>query len=475
MSLVGELARICLRPASRDDRERAALHVAAWTSAAALGAATPLAAALRRGYGPPGGIAPGAGDGWSGLLLEASLGCMHELDDFHREALVHPGPVVIPAALHVARRTAASGAATLLAIVRGYEAMIRMGESVGPRHYEQWHNTSSCGAAGAAVAAASLLGLDAARSADALALAVTQPSGLWQIRLDPCDAKPWSMARASQTGVQAALLAQAGIRGPARALEGEKGFYTATCPDPRPERIGADPAAPWKIHQTTFKPWAACRHAHPAIDAALALRDAWRERDGWRALPAADIAAIRVNTYGDAIAFCDRARPATPHEARFSLQHAVAVALNKGWPEAGDFSESAIADTAHARVRALVRAAPCEHCSARYPRHFGATVTVVLKNGRELRHQVHDALGDPERPMAPGQVLDLARLLMTSAGWTPQRARRRMEAILSLEMLPRLGGDDFSPVPSARRRRRGSIGRSLRTSGAGGRSGPHLG
>ncbi|OZI47393.1 MmgE/PrpD family protein [Bordetella genomosp. 5] len=452
MSLVGELARICLRPASPADRERAALHVAAWTGAAALGATTPLAAALRRGYAPPGRIAPRAGDGWSGLLLEASLGCMHELDDFHREALVHPGPVVIPAALHVARRTATSGAATLLAILRGYEAMIRMGESVGTRHYEQWHNTSSCGAAGAAVAASSLLGLDAARTADALALAVTQSSGLWQIRLDPSDAKPWSMARASQTGVQAALLAQAGIRGPAHALEGEKGFYAATCPDPLPARIGADPAGPWKIHQTTFKPWAACRHAHPAIDAALALRDAWQERDGWRALPDADIAAIRVDTYGDAIAFCDRARPATPHEARFSVQHAVAVALNKGSPEAGDFAEGAIADAAHARMRALVRTVPCAEYSARYPRHFGATVTVILTDGRELRHEVHDALGDPERPMTTGQVLDLARLLMESAGWTPQRARRRMDAILSLGRLPRLGSDDFSPMPSARRR-----------------------
>ncbi|WP_052097013.1 MmgE/PrpD family protein [Achromobacter sp. RTa] len=447
MNLVGELARICLRPAAAADRARAALHVAAWTGAAALGAATPLAQALRAGYSLPGDAASRAGDAWADLLHDASLGCMHELDDFHREALLHPGPVVIPAVLCIARRQASSGAALLLAVLRGYEAMIRIGESVGAGHYEHWHNTSSCGAAGAAAAAASLLNLDPAQTSHALALAITQSSGLWQIRLDPCDAKPWSMARASQTGVQAALLAQAGVRGPARALEGEKGFYAATCPDPRPERIGADPGGAWKIHQTTFKPWAACRHAHPAIDAALGLRDAWRAQDGWRELPAGDIRSIRVESYDDALAFCDRAQPASPQEARFSLQHAVAVALSKGWPEAEDFSDSAIADPGHARLRALVHAVPDAGCSARYPRHFGAAVTVSLKNGREMRQELRDALGDPERALTAEQVLDISRRLMISAGWTPAQASRRLGTIMQLDSLAGPGSVELRPLP----------------------------
>lgn len=436
MSLVGELARICLRPVAPADRERAALHVAAWTGAAALGASTPLAQALRQGYG----VTDAADDGWSTLLLEASLGCMHELDDFHREALVHPGPVVIPAALHMARRTAASGAAALQAIVRGYEAMIRIGQSVGAGHYEHWHNTSSCGVAGAAAAAASLLGLDATQTAHAFALAITQSSGLWQIRLDPCDAKPWSMARAAQTGVQAALLAHAGIRGPAHALEGEKGFYAAMCPDPRPARIGAAPTGAWKIHETTFKPWAACRHTHPAIDAALALREDWRARDGWQALPAWEIASIDVETYADAIAFCDRPAPDTPAQARFSLQHAVAAALLKGWPGVEDFSNDAIGDPATAQLRMLTQAVQSSDFLERYPRHFGAAVTVSLKNGRPLRHEVRDALGDPERALTPRQILDIALRLMEAAGWTSDQAMHRLDAVMALEALPAFNG-----------------------------------
>src|SRR5690606_8746362 len=103
--------------------------------------------------------------------------------------------------------------------------------SVGPAHYRYWHNTSSCGSVGAAVAAAHLLGLNVEQTAHAIRLALVQTSGLWQTRLDPCDAKPWHLSRTAQTGVQAAFLAQAGLSGPAHAFEGEKGFFAAMCPD----------------------------------------------------------------------------------------------------------------------------------------------------------------------------------------------------------------------------------------------------
>lgn len=434
MSLVLELARICARPATPADRARAALHVAAWTGAAALAAATPQAAMLQRGYALPHPTAPGPDDSWSRLLHDASLGCMHELDDFHRGALVHPGPIVIPAALHTARQVGATGADVLVAVLRGYEAMIRIGESVGRGHYEHWHNTSTCGTAGAAAAAASLLELDAARTAHALALALTQSSGLWQVRLDPCDAKPWHAARAAQTGVQAALLARAGIRGPARVLEGEKGFYAAMCSDPLPDRISAHAEGPWKIHQTTFKPWASCRHTHPVIDAALTLREGWQAREGWQQLPLDNILAIRLETYADAIAFCDRARPATDLEARFSLHHAVAVTLSKGAPGVDDFCSEAVANPACMRLRAITSAHSSDAYSARYPGHFGAAVAVTLKNGRTLRHAVPDALGDPERPLTPAQVLELALRLMTTAGWEPGRAGRRLAEIMELDV-----------------------------------------
>jgi 2-methylcitrate dehydratase PrpD len=49
------------------------------------------------------------------------------MDDVHREAVVHPGDIVIPAALAVAQRENVEASALLDAIVVGYETAILVG------------------------------------------------------------------------------------------------------------------------------------------------------------------------------------------------------------------------------------------------------------------------------------------------------------------------------------------------------------
>jgi 2-methylcitrate dehydratase PrpD len=117
-------------------------------------------------------------------FVNGAYGNVLEMDDIHRAAILPAGPVVIPAALAVAERQGADAREFLSAVVRGYEAMIRIGRSVGPHHYRFWHKTSPCGPFGAAAAAASLLRLDPARTVWALGNAGTQASGPWQCRLE---------------------------------------------------------------------------------------------------------------------------------------------------------------------------------------------------------------------------------------------------------------------------------------------------
>src|SRR5690606_34955687 len=117
----------------------------------------------------------------------------------------------------------------------------------------------------------------------------------------------------ARRGLQSARLAQAGLTGPRYILEGPQGFFAATCPGSEPQILVASPDAPWAIWDTSFKPWPACRHAHATIDAALALRN--RIDD-----PKA-IKSIEIETYADAVTFCDKPDPKTETEAKFSLQH----------------------------------------------------------------------------------------------------------------------------------------------------------
>lgn len=406
MTLTQRLVALLARPISAADHARAALHLVDWVGCAAAGAASATGALFRAHAADlsPGlarVVLGGALAARDAALLNGAFGNVLEMDDVHREAVLHPGPVVIPAVLALAAERDATGAALLDALIRGYEAEIRLGRALGAGHYRHFHPTASCGAFGAAAGCASLLGLDASRTADALGNAASIAGGLWRCRHEPVATKQWHTAHAAAAGLDAARLAAHGVSGPRAILEGEQGLFAGLAPGAEAARVVAEPDAPWLIHETSFKPWPACRHAHAAIDAALLLH-----ARGVRAPR-----EVVVRTYADAIAFCDRASPRTEMEAKFSLQHAVAVALLDGPPALAAFAPEAMVRADVAALRARVRVEPHAALSAAYPRHFGAEVEA---DGMTAR--VADALGDPENPLAPEAVLDKARGLLRHAG-----------------------------------------------------------
>jgi 2-methylcitrate dehydratase PrpD len=293
------------------------------------------------------------------------------MDDVHRTALLHPGPVIWPAALSM---SGADMDTVLDAAVRGYEAMIAVGSALDAHHYAHWHPTATAGGVGAAAAMGSLLNFGAEGYVNALGNAGSVAGGLWHMRHDDVLTKHWHSYHAVRTGRDAARHAKAGITGPAALLEGAQGLFAAMTD--HPGDLGGEPEG-WLIHQVSFKPWAACRHAHPAIDAALDLRAAGNLH-----------APFHVETFADALTFCDRPDPETELQAKFSLQHAVAVIADGRAAEPPDFTREAIAALAPLRAQVTVAEAP--DITARYPAHFGAQV-----NG----HELIDTRGDPERPL----------------------------------------------------------------------------
>lgn len=428
-SVTERLVPLLRRPVDEATRARAALHVLDWIGCATAGSVSEAGRAFLRfaGQASPGpGRVVGGGSvpAREAAFANGAFGNVLEMDDVHRAAILHPGPVVIPAALAAAQARRAGGPAFLDAVVRGYEAMIRLGRAVGPAHYRHFHNTSTCGPFGAAAAVGDLIGLDDAAFADALGNAGTQAAGFWQCRHEPVMTKQLHTARAAQAGYDAALLAGEGVTGPRLILEGPQGFFAATAPDGDPARVLGGEDGPWLVFATSFKPWPACRHCHPAIDAALALRP----RLAGRA-----VRNVEIGAYRDAVVFCDRRRPETGLEAKFSLQHAVAIALLDGQPGLDAFEPSRFArrsDLANLRDRARVIEDPS--LTARYPAHFGARLAVVAADGERLEAEVADALGDPENPLGEEALVDKARLLMGSAGIDPAPVEAAVAAALAL-------------------------------------------
>ncbi len=142
---------------------------------------------------------------------------------------------------------------------------------------------------------------------------------------------------------------------------------------------------------------------------------------------------VAVRTYGDALAFCDRSEPRTAIEARFSLQHSVAVALADGPPALAAFEPAAIARADIAALRATVEVTEAEPYAAAYPARYGAEVEIELADGARHVARVPDALGDPENPLDEAGIRAKALALMCAGGLDAGGAGRLADACLALD------------------------------------------
>lgn len=416
MSLTRDLVRLIdAKAIAESDLERASLFVLD-TVACAIGATGAEPARILTAVAPP-----GSGDTARRAFHFGGLAHILEMDDLHRDSVTHPGSVVIPAAWAIACARGLGGRDFLAAVLAGYEACCRVGMAVGKAHYRVWHNTATCGPFGSAMASARLLGLDEERTVWALGNAGTQSSGLWEFLSAGAMSKHLHTARAAESGVLAALLAEEGFTGAATILEGEKGFFAGLCPDPDPAAIAAGPERAWALTQTSIKPWPCCRHTHPAIDAALALH---------AELGNAGIAEVRVATYRAALDVCDRPDPTEPYGAKFSLQHCVAAALVDGAVTQESFDGPARERLSGLRDR--VSLAVDAALDQAYPGAWGAAVDVVTQDGRRLSATRHEAKGDPGNPLDAGEMAAKARLLLTGGGLDPMEADALIAAILDL-------------------------------------------
>lgn len=381
--LLAQLAHRLARSPSQSDRSRARLHLLDWLACVA-GARTNEAGELGRII---------AQRGWEKATY---LGNVLEMDDVHRTALLHPGPVVWSAAMSV---PSADLDARLDAAIRGYEAMIAVGSALDGYHYAHWHPTATAGVFGAVAACGSLLGFAPVEYANAFGNAGSVAGGLWHMRHDDVLTKQWHIYHAVRTGRDAAFHVNYGATGPQALLEGPQGLFAGMTEEPG-ELAGSDDG--WLIHEVSFKPFAACRHAHPVIDAAMELRDAGKLE-----------APFAIETYADAITFCDRPEPKTELEAKFSLQHAVALVAAGRDAKPEDFTPDAIDELAPLRAEVSVAEDPM--ITGRYPAHFGARV-----NGFELV----DTLGDPERPVGEEVIVGKMRDLAAWGGLSEAEAKR---------------------------------------------------
>lgn len=351
-----------------------------------------------------------------------------ELDDIHKGSTIHGAAPIIPAALAVAEREHANGKSFLLAVTLGYEAALRIGEAVNPDHYRFWHPTGTAATFGAAVAAGSLLELDASHMLDALGTAGTQAAGLWEFNADGAMSKHLHPGKAAFNGVFAADLAAAGFTGATRILEGERGFFRAMARTFDASRISDGLAEKWKISENCYKMHSCCGHTHSAIDVALDMRPRAH---------ASEIKSIEIETYGPGHEIVKEMNPRTPYSGKFSLAYCVCAALVDGRVGLEQFAPERFAPNGvrHPAIASLLqrtRVIVSDDLTAKYPAAWPARLTVELTDGTTLRAASDFPRGNPENPVTTEQ-LEAKFIALVTPAFGSDTVQRSLELVRSIE------------------------------------------
>ncbi|WP_423760198.1 MmgE/PrpD family protein [Burkholderia sp. NLJ2] len=337
-----------------------------------------------------------------------------ELDD--SGGCDHSGAVVLPAvlaALSCAGRPV-TGRECVAAIVLGYDVGRRVLEAAGgysAHNGAGWHSTLSCGVFGAAAASARVLGLDAARTRDALGHAASFAGGLWGFIHDGSQTKRLHAGRAAEGGVLAALLAREGVSGPAHVFDDVWGgfFNTFAAQSHAPDALTDGLGAHWKLMRCSIKPHASCRSAHAAVDAALQLADG-------RTVEAGEIERVVVRASAFVARMCGGRDLSTLSSAQMSLPYAVAAALAFGDTGIDVYRAGRRTDP---RVTALLARIAVDVDPALGDLDEPTVILYRADGGQEARH-VPIALGDPRNPLSDAALLAKYRTL---AGMALDRAQ----------------------------------------------------
>lgn len=375
-------------------------------------------------------------------LVNGAASHVAELDDVHNGAGFHPGTVVFPAVFAAAQGVGATGRQFIASSVAGYETAIRTGEFLGAEHYKIFHTTGTAGTLGAAAGVGHLLELNSQSMLNALGSAGTQAAGLWEFLRDEADSKVLHSAKAAANGLLSAYTARDGLTGASRILEGKQGLGAGLSSKTDPARITDGLGTRWTTLECTYKPYACCRHAHPAADALLAVI---RENN----LKADEIAHVTAFVHQRAMGVLGEVRnPQTVRQAKFCMGFVLALIATYGRAGINDFSEATLRDL---KLRAFERRVEMV-VDPTIPGTIlerPGRVEVSTTDGRLLTGRVIAAKGDPSNTLDRDELAAKAQQLAayTSAA-TPDEMDRVISASWKLHELPNLDGLFLGHSPS---------------------------
>ena len=228
--------------------------------------------------------------------------------------------------------------------------------------------------------------------------------------------KPINPAKAAETGVFAARLAQAGIKGPANCLEGPHGWFKAAA-DTVDVSMITNEYDHLLIHECYFKLYPSCRHTHCGIEAAINIHNR---------IDVSQIEKVKVFIYPNAIKLAGQIKhPKDADETKFSIHYTLACGLLYG--EYGvDYMNPPKLNQDVLDMIDRIELIPDETMENRERAIRGTRVEVLLNTGTSISETVLVPKGDPEKPLTREDILE--KLRVCSSGVVTEK---QLEALIN--------------------------------------------
>ena len=367
-------------------------------------------------------------------LANGTLVQSFELDDVHRQGVLHVGAVTLPALCAVAElNPGMTGKEFLTAAVAGYEIGPRVGICMGQEHIGQgWHSGATLGVFSSAAGAARGLKLTPEQTVHALGIAGTQSAGLMAAQYGAM-VKRMHAGRSSQSGLYGALLAANGFTGIQDVFESPYGGFCSTF-SRSTDRFNLDELTAglgerFETTRISLKMYSCVGSNHTTLDSI-------REMQARHPFGAADV--DRIVVYGSQVTVDHCGWKYIPNGvtgAQLNLPYCVATLLLENEVFVDQFAESVLDDPRRIALADQVTVLHDPAITARGSRFRHAVrVEVYLKDGTRLDEQ-RDA---PRAFASDNEIVQKFRNL-ASHRVAPARIDRLVDLVLGLDTLPDVG------------------------------------
>jgi 2-methylcitrate dehydratase len=340
----------------------------------------------------------------------------------------HPSDNVAPV-LAACQYAGADGRDFLAALAVAYQVQCRLSDVAPVRAHGFDHTTQGAYAVAAGVSRA--LGLDPARTANAIAIAGTSLNALRVTRTgELSNWKGLAYPATAFGATHAAFLAARGVTGPRELFEGNKGFMDTIA---GPFEIDWPQEDLEAVTGTILKRFNAEIHSQAAIEGLLELREEHGigPRDvEWIELDVFDVAYNIIGGGEEG----DKTAVETKEQADHSLPYLLAVALIDGEVLPAQYAAERIVRDDVQRLLRRVVVRPDAELSRRFPAEHACRLQVRLRDGQLLEREKSDYEGFHTRPMSWETVV--AKFERLSAPFADGRLREQLiDAVARLEQI----------------------------------------